>query len=1683
MNQISPKHFTTSSRHNWYPVLLAGCSALTLAAATTPLHGQEIIDGGAHEIVNGNGGGTQPSPWIIGTDLHVGQTGTGDLTIENGGRVQAAGSLFLGFSEGSSGSVTVTGEESEIAASSVIVGRNGYGVLSIENGASVYSRNGVQLGFGGASVGQGTGNIYVQGEGSSLSTDQNIIVGRYSDGMLWISEGGKVSAQSVLLSGTETGAKGSRSLTIEGTSAARGILETDFVEKGQGTAQFRLNGGVLRATRDETDFIRGLDTGDMTIDAGGAFIDSNGFDVGVNADMQGTGDLHKTGEGALSLRGGLDIGGLDVQSGELGLLGGVNLLSGAAQVDAVGQPAKLSVDGQSTSLEANALTVGRSGAGLFDLTGGAQISMPGLSSANALVLGHSAGSEGQGLISGLGSRLQVAGGTTRIGREGDGSLQISDGGRFESGYLVTIGDYEGGKGNVSVSGDGSAFVTTGSAPLYVGASGTGTLEIVDGGYVETSFLASVGRQEGGDGRVLISGEDTNWFVDGNLKIGEGGKGTVVLTNGGHVDLGDTSYSHITLGTQETGSGTLVIGAEAGVPAADAGTIAARSIDFSAGSGTLVFNHTDDNYVFGIDLRKDTFNPAPNGDHSIQHLAGHTTFTGDSSQFDGTTTISGGTLDVDGRLGGMVNVSSGGTLGGSGTVGDTLIAQGGILAPGKSMGALTVDGDLTLTSGSILDFELGGAGASVATPGISSRVNVTGDLGLNGTLNLTQSSDPADGEVGLGYYRLMTYGGTLSGDGLILGQTPNIDNADYLIDASGGNVDLFIAAEGDDTLQHWQGGDGVWSATNSQWLNKDGEAPVTWAGNHAVFKNEPGGFDGGAITVEGTQSFKGLQFIDEGYRLEGDGALKTVAEGSEIRVLADSAEIATEIAGVGAIVKTEAGTLILSGTNSYTGGTELRGGTLSVSSDASLGDASSALTFNGGVLQVTGNEFRETEREIVWGAQGGGFDIADVRNYFHVGQNIVGDGDLLKTGQGSLRLSGDNAYGNTLIREGQVFGNAGSISGDIGNAGTVVFEQETDATFAGNIGGFDGTYGTIVKLGAGTLTLTGASNLDWTIGTGGVVTAAERFGGNAGIVADASLTFEQNVDAAYRGVLEGAGNLIKTGAGALLYDGVSADFTGTTYIAGGTLIVGSNAGHGDALLGGSFNVENGGTLGGHGTVGSGIGSVVTIASGGTLSPGNSIGMLAVDGDLIFDAGSTYRAEINPALASDLVTVTGTATIDGGTVYAQKAGGIYTPGSRWTILDAAGGVSGVFDALDQNMPFVDLALGYDANHVYIDAERNAVAFCDVARTRNQCATGNGLESTGVGNPVYDAVAALPDEDSARHAFDQLSGEIHASAKTALIEDSHFVRDAATDRIRAAFRDVGSSRAPVMAYDGDGIRAVAPTADRLTVWAQGFGAWGHVTGDGNAARLSTSTGGFLVGADAPVFDTWRLGALAGYSHSSFNVRDRHSSGSSDNYHLGLYGGTRWADLGFRTGLAYTWHDIDTARSVAFPGFADSLRSSYRAGTFQAFGDLGYRIDTSVASFEPFANLAYVSLHTNGFNEQGGAAALRTRGQTTDITFSTLGLRASASFDLAGIDSTVHGSLGWRHAYGDTTPLSTHAFSAGNAFTVAGVPIAEDAGVIKAGLDMALTSNAALGLSYDGQIGSSDQQHGFKANFNVRF
>ncbi|GMB82508.1 hypothetical protein NN6n1_32910 [Shinella zoogloeoides] len=417
------------------------------------------------------------------------------------------------------------------------------------------------------------------------------------------------------------------------------------------------------------------------------------------------------------------------------------------------------------------------------------------------------------------------------------------------------------------------------------------------------------------------------------------------------------------------------------------------------------------------------------------------------------------------------------------------------------------------------------------------------------------------------------------------------------------------------------------------------------------------------------------------------------------------------------------------------------------------------------------------------------------------------------------------------------------------------------------------------------------------------------------------------------------------------------------------------------------------------------------------------------------------------------------IDGGSLKVSAGAGSYNPATVYKIIDANNIVKNTDFTVTSNLAFLTPSVTYSAKTVDLTMTRNATALASVGLTPNQIAAAGGVDSLGAGNPVQGAVLGLSAEQ-ARDAFDQLSGEIHGSAKTALVEDSRFLRNAVNDHMRAASGEEGPS-----------------------VWGQAFGSHGHWSGDGNAARLSRSTGGFFAGADAPAFDTWRFGAAAGYSRSSFDAKDRRSSGTSDNYHVALYGGATWDALSLRTGAAYTLHDVSTKRIAAFPGLSDTLEGDYRAGTAQVFGELGYGLNAGATTFEPFADLAHVSHHTGGFTEKGGAAALSAGGGTANANFTTLGLRASTGFTLGGVEATARGTIGWRHAFGDTAALSSLRFAGGDTFIVAGVPLARDTATVEAGLDFALSPTAVLGVAYGGQFGSGLSDQSLKANINVRF
>lgn len=666
--------------------------------------------------------------------------------------------------------------------------------------------------------------------------------------------------------------------------------------------------------------------------------------------------------------------------------------------------------------------------------------------------------------------------------------------------------------------------------------------------------------------------------------------------------------------------------------------------------------------------------------------------------------------------------------------------------------------------------------------------------------------------------------------------------------------------------------------------------------------------------------------------------------------------------------------------------------------------------------------------------------------------IAGTGGLA-IAKGVESLTGTNSYtgGTAIGADGRLLlENEGAIVGDVQDDGALGFEDDVDQTFAGTISGAGG----VLTDGPHSVTLTGINTYTGgtLIGQGTLVGSATSFG-TGPIEIDGALVIDQPTDAAFANALGGAGSFTKRGAGSLNYTGDGSSFTGATSVTAGRLAVNGS------LAGSVVTVAKGATLGGNGIVGG-----VNAQSGAIVAPGNSIGVLHVAGNYHQESGAIYQVQLTSTGQADRIDVAGTATLAPGAILSieKTDAAPYVPGTHYTVLDAAGGVGGTF-ALSgdtQLSDFLGLKLSYDPQDVYLDVAQTKT-FASAGATLNQVATGGGLDSLPSSNPIVGAVVVMPDDATADAAFDQLSGEIHASAKTAMLEDSRLVRDLAIGHL--------------LSEQGRG----AGTG----IWGQGIGAWASNDGDANAARMTHSSGGLALGVDLAPVDGLRFGLLGSYAHGSLSLPARASSAKISSYSLGGYGGAGMGGVQFRFGGSYAWNSLRTTRGVGFAGFSDHLTARYHGSTAQVFGDVGYVIGGARSHVEPFAQAAWIDVATDPFTERGGAAALTGAKRSQSIALTTLGLRGTAGVSLGGIPASVHATAGWRHASGDRAPTASLAFAGGDPFVIAGAPIARDSATLDAGIDVDLAPAIRLSVGYTGQIATHAQDNGAKAGLSWRF
>ncbi|MEZ5889625.1 MAG: autotransporter-associated beta strand repeat-containing protein [Xanthobacteraceae bacterium] len=323
-----------------------------------------------------------------------------------------------------------------------------------------------------------------------------------------------------------------------------------------------------------------------------------------------------------------------------------------------------------------------------------------------------------------------------------------------------------------------------------------------------------------------------------------------------------------------------------------------------------------------------------------------------------------------------------------------------------------------------------------------------------------------------------------------------------------------------------GGTANWNtAAPARWYN--GIAFQTW--NNAALDNAIFGGTAGTVTINAPVTAHNLVFSTSGYTVTRTGGANFLTLGGvnpTIDVLSGgSATIISPIAGSAGLTKTGDGTLTLSGTNTYTGGTTINAGTLSVNSDAKLGNTAGGITFNGGTLQSTASF--TSNRDVTVGAGGGAFDTSS--GTLTLGGLIAGTGALTKSGAGTLRLIADSPgfTGTTTISAGTLqLGNnstAGSIAGDIVNNGTLVIDRSNDLIYGGVISGS----GVLTKNRANTLTLTGNNTYQGQTNlTGGTLEAGatNAFSANSAHVLSSGTTLDLN------GFDQTIGSLANSGGG-------------------------------------------------------------------------------------------------------------------------------------------------------------------------------------------------------------------------------------------------------------------------------------------------------------------------------------------------------------------------------------------------------------------------------------------------------------------------------------------------------------------------------------------------------------------------
>lgn len=746
-----------------------------------------------------------------------------------------------------------------------------------------------------------------------------------------------------------------------------------------------------------------------------------------------------------------------------------------------------------------------------------------------------------------------------------------------------------------------------------------------------------------------------------------------------------------------------------------------------------------------------------------------------------------------------------------------------------------------------------------------------------------------------------------------------------------------------------------------------------------------------------------------------------------------------------------GVVVLSGANTYSGGTTLTSGVLQVDVDSILSGSSivssaigtGTLTFDGGALQAGGAYTIANAGTIT--ANGGTID-ANGYGFTYSGA-IGGAGGLTIANSGGsggvvTLTSSENSYtGATTIDSGATLAlsGAGSISQSSGVVANGAFDI-SQATSGASIATLSGSGS--VALGAKTLTITVGSTT-------------------------------------FAGVIGGTGGLTVSG-GRQRLSGTNA-YIGATTVAGGALVV-----DGSIATSSLTTVDSGGTLSGVGTLGD-----TSVLSGGTFEPGSGVAgtSITVDGTLALAAGSIYLVDVSPTAASQAI-VTGAATLGGATVEASFASGDYI-WKKYTILTAAS-VSGTFGSLDNvDLPagFSD-ALAYDSTHAYLE-----LTMAPTATNENQHNVANAL----VG--YFDRTGGIPTAYGTLSSggLTQVSGEIATGAHTATFNamndfvgavlNSGGVGDTGLVGARAnangvlSYADDAASKSPALAA----VKPAPVFTPSWSVWGASYGGSASIGGDAavGSNTIVDQAYGMVVGADYRAAPDTLLGFGFGGGGAHFGLANALGSGRSDLVQAGVYGVRNFGSAYVAAAAAYGFQSVTTNRTVTASSGA-TLQAKFDANAITARAEAGDRFATPWAGIAPYGAFQITTLFLPSYGETSSVGsdlfALNYSGQTATEARSELGARFDKTFALSDAALTLSGRLAWAHDFeADTSASATFQSLPGASFVVNGAAPAPNSALASAGAQWRWANGVSVEATFEGEF--ADNVHSYAGHATVRY